>query len=163
MEFQVDTQASLARCRGLELLFLEQVNFLSKLCAKRSRTGARYSRAGQKWYAGKLACSVRTVGRIVRRLKHLGILTAWQPRKKRGVWQTNICRIMVVRHWGTLAMLNVLRSSFSRRTKTADLASPPKGFAKKEDSDSFVPLQQGVLSDFILALEANPPRYSLKK
>lgn len=123
----MDAQGTMNYLSGLDYRVLEQIDFLSKLQARKSPTGARYCNPGQAWLAKTLGRSRQTINVRVRKLYHLGILSITHRRKKQGHWQTNLYKIVQYTGWGWARVHNLLTTLRNRVKKAGHIAPPPKG------------------------------------
>lgn len=127
----MDPQSTLNHLSGLDYRIIEQIDFLSRLQAKKSPTGARYCNPGQAWLARTLGRSRQTINVRIRRLYHLGILSVTHRRKVEGRWQTNLYKIVQYTGWGWARVHNLLTTLRNRVKKARHIASPPKGDNKE--------------------------------
>jgi DNA-binding transcriptional MocR family regulator len=84
---------------GIDLRLLDELIFLSRATARRSPRHAHYCIPGRKYLARKLGCSIVTISRHIAKLKHLGIIEAFQRRPIAGTWQTNFFRVLTWQAW----------------------------------------------------------------
>jgi len=103
-----------AALSSIDLKLLEEIAFLCRLRAKESPSGKPWCHPGRKYLAAKLRRSVVTISRHVSKLKHLGILDAFQPRPDGGHWRTNVYRLRSRRSW-RLARIGVLIERVAHR------------------------------------------------
>ncbi len=108
---------------GIDTRLLDQLAFLCRLTHKSSRTGAYWCHPSRRWLAQQLRCSIPTITRHVAKLKQLGALIVFQPRKQGIWWQTNIYRIISPSAWKVAALRHLLSRIGHRRSKVISLAS----------------------------------------
>lgn len=149
----MDPQGTLNYLSGLDYRIIEQINFLSRLQAKRSPTGARYCNPGQAWLAGRLDRSRQTICTRIRKLYHLGILDVTHRRKKQGHWQTNLYKIVQYPRWGVARVSNLLRTLSNRVKNTRHIAPPQKGDTIKDTRKMPKEEAQRLFSDLYAALD----------
>lgn len=103
-------QATYNKLDATDLRLLEHLNFLSRLQAKKSPTGARYCCPSERYLAANLSVSRETVSHHVSKLRRLGILDVTRRRQIRGIWRTNMYKIISWVWWrlrqATLRALN---------------------------------------------------------
>lgn len=111
---------------SIECRLLEELAYLARLQAKRSKSGAFYCVPGREYLAKKLGCSVVTVSRHVSRLKGLGLLSAFQRRPQEGQWQTNLYRLIHPLSWGVARIRHLVATTSYRVSRMTHLASSKK-------------------------------------
>lgn len=87
------TPRPLAGLGSIDLLLLDEINYLCTQQAKRSRSGAEYAMPSRQYLASKLGVCVTTISRRVARLVAAGYLDRVQRRPRRGVYSTNLYRL----------------------------------------------------------------------
>jgi hypothetical protein len=83
---------------------------------------AKYSFASQSWMAQKLGVSLRTINRVVRRLKHLGVFDVIHRRKRLGHFRTCLYILKKWPAWGAQRVRAALRLAHDRAPKVAHIA-----------------------------------------
>lgn len=114
------SQVRTPKITATQIRILEQIDYLSRQQAKRSRWGARYCCPGQAYLARKIGVHPVTVSKAVTDLADKGILSVTHRRKVRGIWQTNLYRIMSRCWWRLGKIVRMLvnpRRPFSQNTK----------------------------------------------
>ncbi len=107
---------------GVDLKLLDEIAFLSRKRAERSRSGALYCAPGRKYLARKIGVAVSTISRHVSKLKRLGLLTALQRRPIGGIWQSNMYKINSWLGWRLAGIRDMVRKIGSRVAKKAHIA-----------------------------------------
>lgn len=128
----MDPQGTMNHLSGLDYRIIEQIDFLCRLQAKRSPTGARYCNPGQAWLATRLDRSRQTICTRIRKLYLLGILSVTHRRKKQGHWQTNLYKIVQYTGWGWKRVHNLFTTLRNRVKKTGHIAPPKKEASIKD-------------------------------
>jgi hypothetical protein len=85
-------------------------------------SAAKYSFASQTWLATRLGVSLRTVNRVVRRLKHLGVFEVIHRRKRLGHFRTCLYILKKWPAWGAQRVRAALRLARDRAPKLAHIA-----------------------------------------
>lgn len=104
-----------AALSSIDLKILDELAFLCRCKAKTNLSGKPWCHPGRVWLAQRLRCSVVTISRHVSKLRRLGVLDAFQPRKVHGRWQTNVYRLVSRAAW-RMARIRVLIERVAHRT-----------------------------------------------
>ena len=107
---------------GYDIRLLEEIEFLSKLQAKKSITGAKYCCPSEIYLSKKVGIARENISRHISKLSRLGILAITHRRKLRGNWQTNMYRIVSWVWWRLRQATQTLRSLPSRVTQPSHKA-----------------------------------------
>jgi len=113
---------------------LEEIQFISRLAAKKSPTGARYAVCSEAYLAKKVHLTRANVSRHISKLASLGILSVTHRRRARGRWQTNLYKIVNWMWWPIGKLMRSLRPKWHqiRNAFAKNPAQPPpqdKGIA----------------------------------
>jgi hypothetical protein len=109
---------------GLDARFLEAIQFDSRIQAKYSKTGARYSIKSEAYYAKVLGVCRETISNTVLKLERLGILDVTRRRPIRGMFQTNLYKIRSWIWWRLGKLLKGLRRTPHRAQQSPHKANP---------------------------------------
>lgn len=106
---------------GADLRILEEMNFLSRLQAKKSRTGAKYCTPGEEYLGEKVGLSRSRVSDHICKLEKLGLLQVQRRRPINGRWQTNLYKII---NWCWWRMAAILRKTTGKKRRRAAAETP---------------------------------------
>jgi hypothetical protein len=125
-------QSTYNQLTSLDGRLLEAINFDSKMQARKSPTGARYSVKPEAYFAKILGVRRETISDHVVKLERLGILDVTRRKPIRRQWQTNLYKIRSWVWWRLGKLLRGLRKINQRVTDTAHLSNPMKGEEDQE-------------------------------
>lgn len=134
---------------GLDIRLLELLRFLCGCQAKKSPIGARYCCPSELYLAGKLDVCRKTISLHVVKLRKLGVLSVTHRRQIRGVWQTNLYKIISSCWWRLGQVLQQFRKQSHRAQSLEHKAYPMREILNSETpasrpSGSFTPLKEAI-------------------
>ena len=81
---------ALKKCTFGEVLVYLKLKECCKWHGKRSKSGAEYWNASQKWIAEQIGRTRQYVNKCIQKLHKLGMITSMRRRRVKGRWQTNL-------------------------------------------------------------------------
>jgi len=96
------------RLSGSAIAVLEEIDFLSRMQARRSPSGARYCCPSEAYLSRKVGVRREQISRIVSNLARLGILEVIGRRRRGGNWSTNLYKLVSRKWWKHMRLLKVL-------------------------------------------------------
>lgn len=119
-------RATYNQISGLDARLLELIDYDCRIRAKISRTGARYSIKPEAYFARILSVTRETISHRVCHLEDLGILDVTRRSPVRGIWQTNMYKIVSFVWWRLRKVLRGLRKRPYRVNQPSHLSIPKR-------------------------------------